>query len=217
MPTRALKKQRQLTRQKLHRVMPADYARPLQHLVKAMTSLGLDVSEATQYVNSTYTDNVRVVLSSCVAHFFKPSPDGSFGKGRFHDTKSPCLYASFDERTAGIERSYYLLKNPSIVWPFELASYEIIATGTYWDTRDCGDADVVALLRSDDWTFAQQVADEARKQDVDGLIALSARSQGSNAATFRSDGVKTGQITGFWKVFKAARPDDVYDQRLRLE
>jgi hypothetical protein len=164
--------------------MLAKHASPITSLISIAESLGLSAEDASDYVNTYYTDNVYIVLRQCIDHFFRPNPRGEFYEGRFNKPTFPCLYSSDDERTAAIEKLHYLCKDPDIGPAIELAIFSLRVDGTFWNTEAVTDPDVIALLRADVWGYCQQVGELARN-DSDGVKASSARCAGINMATYR--------------------------------
>lgn len=174
----------QVDNQLLFRATASEYVQ-IDYLKRLAIELGLTDEEASRYVQTEF----KVDIDYLIGYFFHPEPAGKFPEGRFNSNRIACVYASFDEATAGAEKAHQLLENASTAWPQSIVVYSLTFKGWSWDLVSVDDRRLVG----DDWSYTQLVGEEARK-DAESVFAKSVRSAGQNAAIFKKYAATAGDL-----------------------
>lgn len=180
--------------QVLYRATAAEYTH-LEHLDRLAIDAGLSSEEALRFVKRTFV----VDIDYLVAYFFRKELAGKYPEGRFNSAQLSCIYASFEEATAGVEKAYQLISDANTIWPRNIAVYSLRFTGWSWDLTGIVDVRVLG----DDWRYTQLVGQEASK-DAEALFSKSARGVGHNAAVFAQYSVAAGVLVENFVVDGAA-------------
>ena len=116
---------------------------------------------------------------------------------RFSDGSFPVFYSSLSADTAEAELGHWLpryLGRPEAPRTAYYQRFSCSFAGTEKDLRDKL-ADWPGLV-SDDYTFCNRLALDARQQDLDGLVTPSARHSGANQPVFRRRALSDPQPEG---------------------
>jgi len=117
---------------------------------------------------------------------------------RFSDGSFPVFYSSLDSATAETEVRYWLPRyvgKPQHPRTAYYRRFSCTFDGIEKDLR-AKVSDWPDLIHDNDYSFCNQLGAEARRLEVDGLVTLSARRQGTNLPVFTRQAVSDPELEG---------------------